>query len=136
MRLEISQEAFEKFREVAGIFGLSDDALLRQLLKMQDQRPVEGLNVQKNSPMVGHANGLIIRGGKELKVGKNIFADYKGRRYRAEVVEGGVRKEGENKIFGSLTDLARSVTHNNVNGQQFWKEMGGDGRLRPIQELS
>jgi len=70
-----------------------------------------------------------------LRDWQRIYANYKGKKYKAKVLPSGSIKINE-KIYNTPTAAAKAIVdRNTVNGWNFWKYKDGKGNLVPMKTL-
>ena len=101
--------------------GYEDDLknLLTQIERYLAENRITGRRGRKKG-----ARGAAVRGNvKKLpSVGTKIWKKYKGKLYVGEVTEEGIKLEGFDQVFPSMTAACYAVTgQKNLSGWSFWK---------------
>lgn len=106
---------------------VSENDVLRQLFGLPPKQPA---TVAGN----GTASGGWVTKGVHFPDGTELRAKYRGQTYGARV-EGGVLVLN-GKSFDSVSNAARSITQNNVDGWRFWEcRFPGQQSWRTIKSL-
>lgn len=129
MRIELSEEIGTEVRRLCSIFGVSEDALFRRLLKLPDRSETSSPSAVPTSGSLPPAqpaprsnfSGYLTRDGIRLPYLLELRKHFKGQEHRAKVSLDGIVVDGFQVAFTSPSLAAMAITKYNVNGWNFWE---------------
>lgn len=134
MRFEVSDEVAREITRLSGILDLTEDKLLRRLLKLSAEK--DEIHPAVSRVASSRFKGLIARDGTLLPLGLKLQRIYRGKEYTAVVKDGAIFVDGISRRFTSPSWAAVEITGRNVNGWRFWRFYDEKGkRWRPLFEL-
>lgn len=133
--IEIDFEVYKALTNQRATENVTYNDVLRALLRLGEQ--ANGSLAEKTAgdrpDKVSNAIGWTTKGAF-FPLGTEFRARYEGVVHTGEVVAGGVKVAG--KVAASPSRAARYVTHNSVNGWDFWEcRLPGHSRWQPIKLL-
>jgi len=126
MRLDVSEEVYTEVERLCQMFGVSEDTLVRRLLKLPEKSAAASSGSKGSLPSVeaptsSKSNQYWTRDGDRLAVGLELRKHFKGKEYRARVTHDGILVDGFSVYFTSPSLAAMAITNYNTNGWHFWE---------------
>ena len=126
-QIGVSVEVFAKIWSLREAGEQSEDDILRRLLDCSAPS-------QLDIPIPEEREGFEdLRYGAAFSEGFEIFRSYKGRHYRAKVVQG--RWYMEERFYDQVNHLSRAVAKGTENAWLNWKYRDEEGTIHLINEL-
>jgi hypothetical protein len=131
MKLEVSVRVGDEIKRLCSLFGITEDKLLRQLLKLPDEARVSTVRQGPND-----AKWFITRFGEKIRVGLKLKRVYKGKEWFAVVGADGIRIVGDesDRVFSSPSAPAKYITKFDANGWTWWT-VEQNGEWVPLEKL-
>jgi hypothetical protein len=128
MTIEISFDVFKALTAMRETETVTYDDVLRKLLGTPQSNGTTG------SAQPSQDSGAWITKGVTFPVGTLFRAKYKGRTVTATVESGALMVDG--KRYDSPSSAAHAITHNSVNGWNFWEcKLPGKSTWQIIKSL-
>ena len=119
MRIEVSDEIGNELVRLSWLFEMSEDAILRKLLKLPVGSAAQ--EPESRSPALRMRRRRTMRPAVELPEGLRLRAKHKGGDYAAHVRSGKIEVEGITGRFASPSSAAIAIAQRPINGWSFWE---------------
>lgn len=119
MKVDISEDVGAELKRIASMFNVSEDLVLRRLLRLPT---AESSSLPEPQAAAPHQNNSYRTGeGVGLPLNLQLRKVFKGKEYQARVEAAGIRVDGIDKLFTSPSLAGVAVTGYNTNGWVFWE---------------